>query len=256
MSGVASVPSGVEPHTNEVQMRTTPMHNLQVVADPTPLEILKHKRRACTGRIAFNSLSLDLKKYVYDKASTIALNSDGVLSYIMAACSLVEKFCLRIEPCDRQTIKKSLSNRVQAAKRLRNEVGEASIVVVHATMADISRSEGVLHTSAEDDAAGRRMATTICLRTSYKRTSMVAAASLHTKKHARPTQLQVPNMYLYIKLVLTWRRSYQRSASLSLRAIAEGKSKRRLRTSSSAYPPRGAEDKFFLLPSRKKMQKL
>ncbi len=112
MSGVASAPSVLEPHTNEVHIRTTPMHTAQVVADPTPLEILTHKRRACTGRIAFNSLSLDLKKYFYDRAAIVALNSAGVLSYIMAADGVAENFRLRIEPCDRQTIKNFISNRV------------------------------------------------------------------------------------------------------------------------------------------------
>jgi hypothetical protein len=123
MSGVASAPSGLEPHTNYVQIRTMPMHTLQVVANQTLLDILTHKRRACTGRIAFNSLSLDLKKK-NDRVATVALNSAGVLSYIMAANSVARNFRLRIEPCDRQTIKKSISNRVQAAKRLRDEVGE------------------------------------------------------------------------------------------------------------------------------------
>jgi hypothetical protein len=143
MSGVASVPSGVEPHTNEVHIRTTPMHTLEDVVDPTPLEILTHKRRACTSRIAFNSLSLDLKKYLYDGAANIASISSGVLSYIMAADSVAEKFRLRIEPCDRQTIKNSILNRVKVAKRLREEVGEDPIVVADAAMANINRSEGV-----------------------------------------------------------------------------------------------------------------
>ena len=43
MSSVASVPSGVEPHTNEVHIRTTQMHTLEDVADPTPLEIRSEK---------------------------------------------------------------------------------------------------------------------------------------------------------------------------------------------------------------------
>ena len=90
MSGVAAAPSGVESNTNEVQIRTTPMHTLQVVADPTPLEIVTHKHRACTGRFAFNSLSLDLKTDLYDKAANDSLNPDGVLSYIMAAYSVAK----------------------------------------------------------------------------------------------------------------------------------------------------------------------
>ena len=77
------------------------MHTLEDVVDPTPLEILTHKLRACTGRIAFNLLSLDLKKDVYDRVANVALNLGGVLSYIMAANSVAEKFRLRIEPCDR-----------------------------------------------------------------------------------------------------------------------------------------------------------
>ncbi len=81
-------------------------YTLQVVVDPTPLEILAHKRRACTYRIAFNSLSLDMKKDFYDKVVTIALNSAGVLSYNMAGDSGAENFRLRIEPCDQKTIKK------------------------------------------------------------------------------------------------------------------------------------------------------
>jgi hypothetical protein len=90
MSGGAFVPSGVEPHTNEVHIRTTPMHTLQVVIDPTPLEILTHKHRACTGRITFNSLSLDVETYLHERVVIVALNSSRVLSYIMAA-DIVEK---------------------------------------------------------------------------------------------------------------------------------------------------------------------
>jgi len=125
------------------------MHTLEDVVDPTPLEILTHKLRACTGRIAFNLLSIGLKKYLYDKVATFALNSGGVLSYIMAADSVAVKIRLRIEPCDRQTIKNSISNRVQAAKRLGDEVGEAPIVVVDVAMADINRSEGVTNKRKE-----------------------------------------------------------------------------------------------------------
>jgi hypothetical protein len=61
----------------------------------------------------------------------------------MAADSVAKKFRLLIEPCDRQTITNSISNRVQDAKRLREEVGVAPIVVADAAMVDINRSEGV-----------------------------------------------------------------------------------------------------------------
>jgi hypothetical protein len=106
MSSVAYVPSCVEPHTNEVQMRMTPMHTLQVVADPTPLEILTHKRPACTGRIAFNSSSIDLKKYFYDMAATIALNLDGVFSYILATDSVAKQIRLFADRTVRPETKK------------------------------------------------------------------------------------------------------------------------------------------------------
>jgi hypothetical protein len=76
----------------------------------------------------FQSLCLKHKTNFYDRAATAALNSGGNLSYIMDADRVAKK-CIRIETCDRQAAENSISNRVQAAKRRWDELGEASVVL-------------------------------------------------------------------------------------------------------------------------------
>ena len=123
MSRVAEFPSGLGITNDEILTQPMPEPSLEDVEQPTPLDILTHKRRACTAKIAFQTLCLEQKKDLYDRAAVIALHSDKPLSYIMAADRVAQKYRVRIEPCDRQTIKNSICNRVQAAKRLRDEIG-------------------------------------------------------------------------------------------------------------------------------------
>ena len=70
------------------------------------------------------------------------MNSARKPSYIMAADIVAQKNRLRIESCDHRAINNSISNRMLASKKLKNELGDALVVLVDAVMTEQKRPEG------------------------------------------------------------------------------------------------------------------